>query len=87
MVRVVVGVVVAVTVVVVDDVVGSHGSSTCDGDPPGGESPGCAMPVATGVVTRNSAVAEIARARVMFRLRVICGADFKAILTPHLPGS
>lgn len=80
---VLVGVVVAVdVVVVVVEVIGSH-ESACAGEALPGESPGWAMLAATGAVTRNSAVVEIARARVSdFRRRVKCGADFKAICYP-----
>ncbi|WP_158171094.1 hypothetical protein [Rhodococcus sp. JT-3] len=80
---VLVGVAVAVVVVVVVvEVIGSH-ESACAGEPFPGESPGWARLAATGVVTRNSAVVEIARARVsVFLRRVKCGADFKAICYP-----
>lgn len=75
--------VVFVGVVVVVDVAGSHRSSTCDGELLSVASAGWAMLTATGVVTRNSAVVEIARARVSACLRrVKCGADFKAIRYP-----
>ncbi len=80
--EVLVGVVVAVVVAVAVDVIGSHVSSASDGELLPGESTGCATPAAMGVDTRNSAVAEIARARVMFRLRVKRGADLKAIRYP-----
>ncbi|MFC1471199.1 hypothetical protein [Rhodococcus qingshengii] len=79
---VLVGVVVAAVVVVVVDVTGSH-ESACAGEVFSGELPGWAMLAATGVVTRNSAVVEIARARVIDLLRrVKCGAAFKAICYP-----
>jgi hypothetical protein len=72
------GAVVDVGVVVVVDVVGSHTSpdwaSLFD------VSVGCAIAAVTGVVTRNNAVADTASARVMFRLRMKCGADIKVIL-------
>lgn len=69
-------------VVVVVGVTGSH-ESACDGEAFPGELPGWAMLAATGVVTRNSAAVEIARARVsVFLRRVKCGADFKAICYP-----
>lgn len=75
-------VLVVVVVVVVVGVTGSH-QSACDGEAFPGEFPGCAMLAATGVVTRNSAAVEIARARVsVFLRRVKCGADFKAICYP-----
>lgn len=78
---VLVGVVVA-DVVVVAEVTGSH-ESDCAGETLPGESPGWARLAATGVVTRNSAVVEIARARVsVFLRRMKCGADFKAICYP-----
>ncbi|MCD2135933.1 hypothetical protein LQ424_29360 [Rhodococcus qingshengii] len=81
-VRVVVGVVVVVVVVVVVGVTGSH-ESACDGEAFPGELPGCARLAATGVVTRNRAVVEIARARVIDFLRCAkCGAAFKAICYP-----
>lgn len=81
---VLVGVVVAVVVVVVVvvDAIGSH-ESACDGELAPGESVGCAMLTATGVVTRSRVVAETARVRVSVCLRrVKCGADFKAIRYP-----
>ncbi|MFW3367573.1 hypothetical protein ACN50D_13015 [Rhodococcus sp. SB1D] len=75
-------VLVGVVVVVVVEVTGSHESSTCVGAPFPGDSAGWAILAAIGVVTRNSAVVEIARARVSCLRRVKCGADFKAIRYP-----
>lgn len=75
-------VLVGVEVVVVVEVTGSHGSDR-DGVSFPGESPGWAILTATGVVTRNSAVVEIAKARVSACLRPLkYGADFKAIRYP-----
>ncbi|OHF24861.1 hypothetical protein BKP30_27015 [Rhodococcus erythropolis] len=76
-----VGAVVVVVDVVFDvvvDVVGSHASSAREGELVSPESLGWAMTTATGVVIRNSAVAEIASARVMFRRRSILLASVNA---------
>ncbi|MDV8070835.1 hypothetical protein R4P64_30380 [Rhodococcus sp. IEGM 1366] len=67
-----------VVVVVVADATGSHTSA--DWASLFVDSVGCAIAAVTGVVTRNSAVADTASARVMFRLRMKCGADIKVIL-------
>lgn len=69
---------VVVVVDVVVDVVGSHASSAREGELVSPESLGWAMTTATGVVTRNSAVAEIASARVMRRRRSILLASVNA---------
>lgn len=83
---VLVGVVVAVVVVVTVEVTGSH-ESFCDGAPFPGESAGWAILAATGVVSRNNAAVEIAKARVSACLRrVKGGADFKAIRYPSSTG-
>jgi len=75
-------VVVDVGEVVVVDEAGSQailGVFTCEGSSVVDVVVGCAMPAATGVVTRNSAVTDTASALAMFFLRAVCFAAFKAI--------